>query len=149
VSNADATAVVFAVAAALSFVLPQRLRQLLVVAVLVVPLALATPAFIRAERSQASLRPSRFSPPSPFYWPQLNPALLRGIVANVPAHASVAIVNGELSTGWARWLGYVIAPRQLMSKPEHWTIVFGETPQQAGLYPTRSWRYGANWLVER
>jgi hypothetical protein len=148
VSNTGATAVVFALAAALSFVLSQRLRWVLVVVVLVVPLALATPAFIRAERSQAALHSSAFSAPPPFYWPQINPVLLKGIVDHVPAHASVAMVNGDLGSGWARYLAYAIAPRQLVTKAVRWTIVFGETPRQAGLYPVRSWRYGADWLVE-
>jgi hypothetical protein len=149
VSTAAASALVFAMAAALSFALPQRLRPLLVVGVIVVPIALGTPRFVRAERNQAALTSSRFSPPPPFYWPQINPKLLRGIVAHVPAHASVAMVNGDLGTGWARWLAYAIAPRQLMTGSKKWTIVFGETPQKAGLYPTRSWRYGADWLVKR
>lgn len=148
-STAAASVVVFAMAGALSFVLPQRLRWLLVVAVLVVPIALATPSFVRAEQQQAGIRSAQFAPPPPFYMPEISPALIGGIVANVPPHASITMVNGDFETGWARWLAYEIAPRQLVTKSTTWTIVIGETPKKAGLFPMGSWHYGANWLVER
>jgi hypothetical protein len=148
VSTAAATAVAFAVAAVLSFLVPRRVRWLLVVAVLVVPIALATPRYVRAERSDvaASARASLYSPPLKFG--QANPALIAGIVDHVPAHESVSVVNGALATGWVRWLAYSIAPRQLTDGPAHWTIVFTETPTQAGLKPTHAWRYGQDWVVE-
>lgn len=149
-STAAATAVAFAVAATLSFFAPPRLRWLLVVAVLVVPVALGTPRFVRMERSDAaaSAGASPYSTPSPFRWRLANPRLLAGIVEHVPAHESVSIVNADLETGWIRWLAYSIAPRQVTEGPAHWTIVFGETPGQAGLSQTHAWRYRHDWLVE-
>jgi hypothetical protein len=152
VSTAAATAVAFAVAAALSFFMPRRLRSLLVVGVLVVPIALTTPSFVRSERSDAaaSSRAPVYSDPPPFSWRQSNPALIAGIVEHVPAHESVSVVNAPLETGWIRWLAYSIAPRQLTGDgPAHWTIVFRKTPAQAGLHPAHAWRYGDDWLVER
>lgn len=153
-STAAATAVAFAVAAALSFFAPRRIRLLLVVAMLVVPIALGAPRFVRAERSDAeSARSSAgapvYSAPPPFRWRKANPALIAGIVEHVPAHESVSIVNGNLETGWLRWLGYSIAPRQLTDVPARWTIVFRETPAMAGLHPWYAVRYGRDWLVER
>jgi hypothetical protein len=149
VSTAAATAVAFAVAAVLSFFVPRRFRMLLVVAVCVVPIAIAAPKVIRAERSDAaaSARGSRYSSPPGFRWRQANPALLAGIVDRVPAHESVSVVNAPLATGWIRWLAYSIAPRQLTTGPARWAIVFDKTPAQAGLHPTDAWRYGNDWLV--
>jgi hypothetical protein len=153
VSTAAATAVAFAVAAALSFFVPRRVRLLLVVAVLVVPIALGAPKFVRAERSDTRGRASTgapvYSTPPPFRWRLRNPQLLAGIVEHVPAHESVSIVNGNLETGLTRWLAYSIAPRQLVDGPAKWTIVFRETPSQAGLHPAHAWHYGRDWLVER
>jgi hypothetical protein len=151
VSTAAATAVAFAVAAALSFFAPRRLRSLLVVGALVVPIALGTPRFIGVERRNAAAgaRASLYSTPRPFRWHKANPPLLAGIVERVPASASVSIVNGALETGWLRWLAYSIAPRQLTDRSAHWTIVFHETPAQAGLHPAHAWRYRRDWLVER
>lgn len=153
-STAAATAVAFAVAAALSFFVPQRIRLLLVAAVLVVPILLAAPRFLRAEvrdarSGLASTRAPRYSSPPPFKWRKANPALLAGIVEHVPAHESVSMVNGNLETGLTRWIAYSIAPRQLTDDPAHWTIVFGETPAEAGLQPAHEWRYRRDWLVER
>ena len=150
-STAAATAVAFAVAAALSFFVPRRVRGLLVAAVLVVPIALGTPRAVRAERSDAdaSARDSLYATPPPFKWHLANPELLAGVVARVPAHASVSVVNGNLATGWMRWLAYSIAPRQLTNVPARWTIVFGETPAQAGLHPAHAWPFPPDWLVER
>ncbi len=150
-STAAATAVAFAVAAALSFFVPRRLRSLLIAGVLVVPIALATPRFIRVERHNAAAGQgaSLYSTPRPFRWHKANPDLLAGIVEHVPARDSVSIANGDLETGWLRWLAYVIAPRQLVEVPAHWTIVFDETPAQAGLHPAHAWAYGKDWLVER
>jgi len=154
VSTAAATAVAFAVAAALSFRVPRRLRVLLVVAVLVVPIALAAPKFVRAERREAtrartSAQAPVYSTPPPFRWRKANPKLIAGVVEHVPAHESVSIVNGNLETGWTRWLAYSIAPRQLTNVPARWTIVFDETPAQAGLHPAHAWEYRHDWLVER
>jgi hypothetical protein len=151
VSTAAATAVAFAVAAVLSFLVPRRLRWVLVVAVCVTPIALATPRFVRAERSDAaaSARASRYSNPPPFRWRHTNPALVTGIIDHVPAHESVSVMNAQLETGWIRWLAYSIAPRQLTDVPAHWTIVYQETPAQANLHPAHAWRYGHDWLVER
>lgn len=150
-STAAATAVAFAVAAVLSFFVPRRVRSLLIVAVLVVPIALGTPRFVRAERDDAaaSARASVYSSPPPFRWRQANPALDAGIVEHVPADESVSVVNAPLTTGWIRWLAYSIAPRQLTDGPAHWTIVFRETPAEAGLHPAHAWAYGDDWLVER
>lgn len=149
-STAAATAVAFAVAAVLSFFVPRRTRWLLVVAVLVVPIALGTPRFVRAERTAtaASSRKSVYSPPPPFRWRLANPALIAGVVEHVPPHDSISIVNGNLETGLTRWLAYSIAPRQLSDVPVHWMIVFSETPASAGLHPAHAWRYGQDWLVE-
>jgi len=150
VSTAAATAVAFAVAVVLSFFAPRRLRWLLVVAVLVVPIALGTPRFVRMERSEAaaSAAASPYSTPPPFKWRLANPALLAGIVEHVPAHDSVSIMKGNLETGWVRWLAYSIAPRQLTEDRAHWTIVFGGPPTDGGLHPTHAWAYGQDWLVE-
>lgn len=150
-SSAAATAVAFAVAAVLSFFVPRRVRWLLVAAVLVVPLALETPRFVRAERNfaAASSRKSPLAPPPPFRWRLVKPKVIAGIVEHVPAHDSISIVGANLETGLIRWLAYAIAPRQLLDVPAHWTIVFRETPAQAGLHPAHAWKYGAVWLVER
>jgi hypothetical protein len=149
VSTAAATVVAFAVAAALSFVVPRRLRWLLVVGVLVVPIALATPRFVSAERQDAaaSARASVYS--APFRWRKANPALLAGVVEHVPAHESVAVANASLEAGLIRWIAYAIAPRQLTDGPARWTLVFEETPEQAGLRTAHAWKYGRDWLVER
>lgn len=149
-STAAATAVAFAVAAGLSFVTPRRLRWVLVVAVLVLPIALGTPRFVRMERSDAaaSAGASPFATPQPFHWRLANPRLLAGIVEHVPAHASVSVANGNLETGWLRWIAYSISPRQLTDGPARWTIVLGETPAQAGLHPAHVWQYRRDWLVE-
>jgi hypothetical protein len=151
VSTAAATAVAFAVAAVLSFFVPRRVRLLLVAAVLVVPIALAAPKVVRAERhdAAASARGSRYSSPPGFRWRQANPALLRGIAEQVPAHASISVINAPLATGWIRWLAYSIAPRQLTDGPATWAIVFDETPEQAGLHHAYAWKYGRDWLVHR
>lgn len=150
-SIAVATAVAFAVAAALSFFVSLRRRLLLVAGVLVLPIALATPRALLTERSAAteSARLSLYAPPPPFRWREANPILIAGIVETVPAHASVSVVNGNLETGWARWLAYSIAPRQLTNLPTRWTIVFGKTPERAGLHPVHKRAYGRDWLVER
>lgn len=150
-STAAATAVAFAVAAALSFVVPRRLRWVLVVGVLVVPIALATPSFVRGERSDAaaSERASPYSNPPPFKWSKGNPELAAGIIEHVPAHATVSVVNAHVETGWIRWLAFLVAPRQLTDAPAHWTIVYGETPSQADLHPAHAWSYRDDWLVER
>lgn len=134
---------------------PQRLRCLLAVAVLVVPVAIVAPGFVRGERNRAEADSSlsqyarTYAPPPPFHWRQSNERLLAGIVAHVPSHASVAVAGGKLDTGWTRWLAYVIAPRQLTNVPTRWTIVFAETPREAQLRPAHAWRYGRDWLVER
>jgi hypothetical protein len=154
VSTAAATAVAFAVAAVVSFFVPRRVRSLLVVAVLIVPIALAAPRFVRAERRDAtqartSASASAYSTPPPFKWRLANPPLLAGIVEHVPAHASISVVDGNLETGVTRWLAYAIAPRQLVDAPARWTIVFSESPEEAGLHPAHAWRYGQDWVVER
>jgi hypothetical protein len=152
VTTAAATAVAFAVAAALSFFVPRRLRSLLVVGVLVVPIALATPRFVRTERSEAAAsgRVPAYSNPPPFRWRKTNPALIAGIIEHVPAHESVSLVNANPQTGWIRWLAYSIAPRQLTRGRVPWTIVYGETPAQAGVhFTTQEWKYGDDWLVEQ
>jgi hypothetical protein len=149
VSTAAATAVAFAVAAVLSFFVPRRVRGLLAVAVLLVPIALAAPGFVRAERrdARASARASVYT--RPLRGRQVNHALLAGIIEHVPAHESVSVVNAQLETGWIRWVAYSIAPRQLTETPARWTIVFGKTPAQARLHPAHAWRYANDWLVER
>jgi hypothetical protein len=151
VSTAAATAVAFAVAAVLSFFVPRRIRVWLVIAVCLVPIALGAPKFVRLERSDAaaSARRSVYADPPPFRWKKVNPALLSGIVAHVPAHVSVSVANAPLDTGWMRWLAYSIAPRQLTDGPARWTIVFDETPAQAGLHPAHAWAYRRDWVVER
>lgn len=153
-STAAATAVAFAVAAVLSFFVPRRLRELLVVAVLLVPIALATPGFVRSERrdAAASARASLYKPP--LKWRHANARLVAGIAEHVPVHEPLSIVNANLQTGWIRWAAYSIAPRLLLEAPRrldlaHWVIVFGETPAQAHLFPAHAWRYGNDWLVER
>ena len=151
-STAAATAVAFAVAAVLSFFVPRRLRWVLVVAVCVVPIALAAPQFVRAERSDAaaSARASVYSRPPPFKWRKSNPALLAGIVDHVPAHESVSIVNATLETGWIRWLAYSIAPRQLTRGRDELDDRLrrdagaGRPPPHARVDSTAN-----DWLVER
>jgi hypothetical protein len=151
VSTAAVTAVAFAVAAVLSFLVPRRFRWTLVVAVCVVPIAFGASKFVRLERSAAaaSARRSVYADPPPFRWRKINPALLAGIVDHVPAHESVSVANAPLETGWMRWLAYSIAPRQLTDGPANWTIVFDETPEQAGLHPAHAWKYRNDWVVER
>jgi hypothetical protein len=150
VSSAAATAVAFAVAAALSFRVPRRARMLLVVAVLLVPIVLASPWFVQKEReaASASARSSIYSTPPPFRWHEANERLIEGVLAHVPAHESVWVVNGRFETGWVRWLAYSIAPRQLTNAHARWAIVFGKTPAQAGLHPIHAWPYRGYWLVE-
>ena len=123
----------------------RHLRCLLAVAVLVVPVALVAPAYIGGEIHRADGYSSVLSPPPAV---EYNEALTAGVLAHVPSHASLATVGVGLQTDWTRWVAYVIAPRQLTDGRAQWTMVFGETPQQAHLDPVRSWRYGADWLVE-
>jgi len=124
----------------------RHLGCLLAVAVLVVPLALVAPGYLRYEVDRANGNWSAFTPPPRV---QYNEALTVGVLAHVPSHASVGTVGAHLGATWTRWVAYVIAPRELTTAREQWTMVFGETPQQAHLHPVRSWRYGADWLVER
>ena len=124
-----------------------HLRCLLAVAVLVVPVALVAPGYLRGELHRANGERSVFAPP--YVMPQYDEALTVGVVAHVPSHASLATVGADLRKSWMHWVAYVIAPRQLTNARAQWTMVFGETPQQAHLHPVRSWRYGADWLVER
>lgn len=126
-----------------------HLRALLAVAVLVVPVALVAPGFVRDEVRVTTGHGSAFTLPFGVPGRQYNKPLIVGIVTHVPPHASLATVGERLGTAWTRWVPYVIAPRQLTTAPERWTVVLGETPQQAQLRPVHSWRYGADWLVER
>jgi hypothetical protein len=131
-----------------------HLPSLLAVAVLVVPLALWAPANIRAELRSANGYSSVFAVPYGVVEKRVayNKALVAGVVAHVPPHASLATIGAsttDLGTAWTRWVPYVIAPRQMTTGRAKWTMVFDETPQQAHLRPVRSWRYGADWLVER
>ena len=127
----------------------RHLRGLLAVAVLVVPVALVAPGQLRGELHRANINLSVFAAPNGVPSRQYNQALIVGVVEHVPLHASLATVGANLRTNGARWAAYVIAPRQLTEARSQWTLVFGETPQQAHLHPVRSWRYGADWLVER
>ena len=127
---------------------PRQLRCLLAVAVLLVPLALVAPDYLRGEVHRANGFHEAFAPPYGVPTEDYNKALTIGVVAHVPAHASVAAVGARLTAAWTRWVAYVIAPRLLTTGRAQWTMVFGETPQQAHLHPVRSWRYGADWLVE-
>ena len=124
----------------------RRLRCLLAVAVLIVPVALVAPGYVRGEVHRANGDQSLFTPPPKVHY---NEALIMGVVSHVPSHASLATVGAQLGVTWMRWVSYLIAPRQLTDGGAQWTMVFGETPQQAHLDPVRSWRYGADWLVER
>jgi hypothetical protein len=124
----------------------RNLRCLLAVAVLLVPVALVAPGYLRVELARADGDQSVFAPPPRV---QYNEALTVGVVEHVPPHAVLATVGAHFATAGTRWIAYVIAPRELTNGRTRWTIVFGETPQQAHLHPVRSWRYGADWLVER
>jgi hypothetical protein len=126
-------------------VVSRHLRCLLAVAVLVIPVALVAPDFVRGEVHRANGDLSVFAPPPAVHY---NEALIIGVVAHVPSHASLATVGAQLGTARMRWVAYVIAPRQLTNARAQWTMVFGETPQEAHLDSVRSWRYGADWLVE-
>jgi len=124
----------------------RHLGSLLAVAVLVVPVALVAPGYLRGELHRANGDWSVFTPPPAVKY---NEALTAGVMAHVPSHASLATVGAHLGAPWTRWVAYVIAPRRLTNAPAQWTMVFGEMPQHAHLHPVRSWRYGADWLVER
>jgi hypothetical protein len=139
-----------AVKRTIALVLP-HLRTLIAVAVLVVPLALVAPKDIRSEVQRPKGYRAVFALPYGVTGHRYNVALVMGVVAHVPPHASLATAGvgpKELGTIWTRWVPYVIAPRQMTISRAKWTMVFGETPQQAHLHPVRSWRYGADWLVE-
>lgn len=120
-------------------------RRLLAIAIIVLPVALVAPGYVKREVKWANGHRSVYAPP-----PQIkyNERLTEGVVAHVPSHASVAVVGADLTMAWTRWVAFVIAPRQLTNGRAQWTMVFGETPRQAHLQPTRSWRYGADWLVK-
>jgi hypothetical protein len=121
----------------------------LAVAVIVLPVALVAPGYVRGEVQKANGSMAVFPAPLEIPRREYNEALAVGVVAHVPPHASLAAIGTPLAAYGMRWLAYVIAPRQLTDATAQWTIVFGETPQQAHLHPVRSWRYGADWLVER
>ena len=122
---------------------------MLAVAILILPLAVDGPSYLHGEVRRANGVASVFAPPYKFPLGQFNKALAAGVVAHVPAHAHVAAIGAvQLDRDGARWLAYVIAPRQLTTGQEQWTIVFGETPQQAHLHPVHSWQYGKDWLVK-
>jgi hypothetical protein len=127
----------------------RRSRGLLAVAVLLVPVALVAPGYLRGEVQRANGDHSVFTRPFGVTQREYNQALAVGVVRHVPAHASVGTVGAHLAAYGTRWFAYVIALRQLTDAQEKWTIVFGETPRQAHLDPVRSWQYGADWLVER
>jgi len=127
----------------------RQLRCWLAVAIIAIPVLAVSPSHLRAELRAANGNMARFPPPNGVSPRDYNQKLARGVVARVPAHASVAAVGAVLSESWTRWVAYAIAPRQLTTGSAQWTMVFGETPQQAGLHPRRAWRYGADWLVER
>jgi hypothetical protein len=131
-----------------------HLRTLLAVAVLLLPLALWAPGNIRAELRSANGYSAVFAVPYGVVPGRFayNKALVAGVIEHVPPHASLATAGAspaDLGTAWTRWVPYVIAPRQMTTGQAKWTMVFGETPQQANLRPVRGWRYGADWLVER
>jgi len=123
-----------------------RVRTLIAVAVLILPLAAGGPGYLRSEVRTASRHQSVFAPPPSIHY---NQALTRGVIKHVPSHASVAAVGTSLAEGWTRWIAYLIAPRELTDGQAKWTMVFGQTPQQAHLHPVHAWQYGADWLVER
>ncbi len=124
-----------------------RLRSVLAVAVLVVPLALVAPSYVRGEVHRANGYSEAFVLPNGVRSHQYNAALAAGVVAHVPRHASLGVVGAHVGAAWTKWLAYAIAPRQLTNARARWTIVFGTTPRQAHLRPVRAWRYGADWLV--
>ena len=126
----------------------RELRTFIAVAVLIVPIAIVAPSAIGGEVTRANGSDVVYGPPYGNPLPTYNEALARGVVAHVPPHASVAVIGTNLASVEMRWVGYVIAPRQLTSEPARWTLVFGETPVTAGLFPRRAWRYGSDWLVE-
>src|SRR5439155_22133986 len=115
------------------------LRGLLAVTVIILPLAAGGPGYLRSEVRNANRHQSVFAPPPSIHY---NQALTRGVMKHVPSHASVAAVGTSLAQGWTRWVAYLIAPRQLTDGTAQWTMVFGETPQQAHLGPVHFWRYG-------
>jgi len=127
----------------------RSLRSLLAVAVLIVPLALVASGDVRGEVRAANGYQSAFALPPGVPARQYNRALIVGVLAHVPPHASLTTVGAHVGTAWTRWVPYVIAPRQLTNTRARWTIVFGETPKHAQLHPVSAWRYGDDWLVER
>jgi hypothetical protein len=130
-------------------VVSRNLRSLLAVAVLVVPLAVVAPGYLRGEVRRASGDQSVSAPPFGVPWSRDDAALTAGVVAHVPSHASLATIGAHVGKDSTRWIAYVIAPRLLTTGRARWAIVFRETPQHAHLHAARAWRYGRDWLVER
>ncbi len=102
----------------------------------------------------------------PYRWPGYrNDRLLLAIRRLVPADASVSFLPGGrwaagrtgvearriyVQTGWVRWAAFVIAPRSVANGPNApWAVLADQTPAEAGIRPSRAWRYGRDWLVER
>ena len=124
-----------------------RVRSVVAVAIIILPLAAGGPSYLHGEVRTAGRHQSAFAPPPSIHY---NQALTRGVIKHVPLRASVAAIGTSLAEGWTRWIAYLIAPRELTDGQAKWTMVFGETPQQAHLvHPVNSWQYGADWLVER
>ena len=154
----------------LSFVLPPRLRPLLAAAVLVVPIALTVPGAVRDERTRAReaarLTPLERDVAPPIYWPGFRKVgLLAAARERVPPDATLTVLPGgrfletrtrdearaiSMQSGWTRWAAFVLAPRRIVTEASApWALLLDQTPQQAGLEPSESWRFGRDWLVRQ
>jgi hypothetical protein len=138
-------------------------RSLVAGAVLVVPIALTLGSTVRKDvdaiREQSRLTAVEADVVPPFgFGASRNIPLLLGIRRIVPEDASISFLprGGSearrifVQTGWIRWVAFVIAPRLVDADAgARWAVLVDRTPRTAGIQPSRAWRFGRDWLVER
>lgn len=138
-------------------------RSLVAGAVLIVPIALTLGSTVRKDvdaiREHSKLNAVEADVVPPFdFGASRNVPLLLGIRRIVPEDASVSFVprGGSearrifVQTGWTRWVAFVIAPRLVdAGAGAHWVVLVDRSLRTAGIRPSRAWRFGRDWLVER
>jgi hypothetical protein len=161
---------VLGAAALLSLVLPPRLWPVLATVVIVVPLALSVPGAVRDERERAQeashLTPLERDVEPPIYKPRFRKVRLLATTRKlVPSNATLTVLPGGryletktrdearaayMQTGWVRWAAFVLAPRLIVTETSaDWVLLLDQTPREAGLEPSASWRFGRDWLVRQ
>jgi hypothetical protein len=135
-------------------------RPLLAAAILAVPVAVTIGSTVREDidamrdHSRLSRVEAEVAPPFPFPGYR-NVPLLLGVRRLVPPRASIAFLSRDppdvyLQTGWVRWAAFVLAPRLIVERRDApWVVLVHQTPDEAGIFSRRVWRFGNDRLVRR